>query len=156
MNNREVDITNLSLPKDIGQILFDLKSNNPSNLNFADLDINSVRNKFENFKEIINGNVDIFTIAETKLDCSFLTSQFELEGYYSPFRLDITKQSGGLLVYIRSSIPSRQSSYGSICDSIQAIPFEINLRQEKWLMISIYCPPSQGSGFFIHSLTKHY
>ena len=88
MNNREVDITNLSLPKDIGQILFDLKSNNPSNLNFADLDINSVRNKFENFKEIINGNVDIFTIAETKLDCSFLTSQFELEGCYSPFRLD--------------------------------------------------------------------
>ena len=78
----------------------------------------------------------------------------EREGYYSPFRLDIKKQSGGLLAYIRSSIPSRQLSYGSICDSIQAIPFENNLRQEKWLMISIYRPPSQDSGFFIHSLTK--
>ena len=133
--------------------MFDLKSSNPSNLNFSYLNINSVRNKFENFKEIINGNVDIFTIAETKLDGSFPTSQFELEGYYSPFRLDITKQSGGLLVYIKSSIPSRQLSYGSICNSIQAIPFEINLRQEKWLVISIYCPPSQDSGFFIHSLT---
>ena len=114
----------------------------------------SVRNKFENFKEIINGNVDIFTIAETKLDGSFPTSQFELEGYYSPFRLDITKQSGGLLVYIKSSIPSRQLSYGSICNSIQAIPFEINLRQEKWLTILIYRPPSQDSGFFIHTLTE--
>ena len=123
-------------------------------MNFAYLNINSIRNKFENFKEIINGNVDIFTIAETKLDGSFPTSQFELEGYYSPFPLDITKQSGGLLVYIRSSIPSRQLSYGSICDSIQVIPFEINLRQEKWLMISIYRPPSQDSAFFIHSLTK--
>ena len=143
------NITNLSLSKDIGQIL----SNNPSNLNFAYLNINSVRNKFENFKEIINGNVDIFTFAETKLDGSFPTSEFEL-GYYSPFRLDIIKQSDGLLVYIRSSISSRQLSYGSICDSIQAIPLEINLRQEKWLMISIYCPPSQDSGFFIHSLTK--
>ena len=140
--------------KDIDQILFDLKSNNPSNLNFAYLNVNSVRNKFENFKEIINGNVDIFTIAETKLDGSFPTSQFELEGYYSPFRLDITKQSGGLLVYIKSSIPSRQLSYGSICNSIQAIPFEINLRQEKWLVISIYRPPPQDSGFFIHSLTE--
>ena len=108
----------------------------------------------KNFKEIINGNVDIFTIAETKLDGSFPTSQFELEGYYSPFRLDITKQSGGLLVYIKSSIPSRQLSYGSICNSIQAIPFEINLRQEKWLVISIYRRPSQDSGFFIHSLTE--
>ena len=134
--------------------MFDLKSNNPSSLIFAYLDINSVRNKFENFKEIINENVDIFTIAETKLDGSFPTSQFELEGYYSPFRLDITKQSDGLFVYINSSIPSRQLSYGGICDSIQAIPFEINLRQVKWLMIPIYCPPSQDSGFCIHSLTK--
>ena len=32
----------------------------------------------------------------------------------------MAKQSGGLLVYIKSSIPSRQLSYGSICDSIQA------------------------------------
>ena len=92
------------MSKDVDQILFDVKFNNPSNLNFTYLNINSVRNKFENFKEIVNGNVDIFTIAETKLDGSFPTSQFELEGYYSPFRLDITKQSGGLLVYIKSSI----------------------------------------------------
>ena len=142
------------MSKDIDQILFDLKSNNPSNLNVAYLNINSVRNKFQNFKEIINGNVDIFTIAETKLDGSFLISQFELEGYYSPFRLGITKQSGGFLVYIKSSIPLRQLSYGNICNSMQAIPFEINLRQEQWLVISIYCPPSKDSGFFIHSLTE--
>ena len=38
--------------------------------------------------EIIYENVDIFTIAETKLDGSFPTSQFELEGYYSSFHLD--------------------------------------------------------------------
>ena len=56
------------MSKDIDQILFDLKSNNPSNLNFAYLNINSVRNKFEKLKEIINLNVDIFTIAEAKLD----------------------------------------------------------------------------------------
>ena len=99
-------------------------------MNFAYLNINSVRNKFENFKEIINGNVDIFPIAETKLDGSFPTSQFELKGYYSPFRLDITEQNGRLLVYIKSSISSRQLSCGSICDSIQAIPFEINLRRK--------------------------
>ena len=152
--NREIDITNLSLSKYINQILFDLKSNNPSNLSFTYLDINLVRNKFENFKGIINGNVDIFTIAEIKLDGSFPTSQFEPEGYYSPFRLNITKQSDGFLLNIKSSIPSRQLSYGSIFESLQAMTFEINLRQEKWLMISICCPPSQGSGFFIHFLTK--
>ena len=79
------------------------------------------------------------------MDGFFPTSQFELQFEYSPFRLDITKRSGGLLVYIKSSIPSRQLCYGSICNSIQAISFEINLRQEKWLMISIFRPPSQDS-----------
>ena len=33
-------------------------------------------------------------MAETKLDGFFPTSQFELRGYYSPFRLNIAKQSG--------------------------------------------------------------
>ena len=57
-------------------------------------------------------------------------------------------------MYIKSSTPSRQLSYGRICNSIQAIPFEINLRQEKRLIISIYRWPSQDGGFFIHSLTE--
>ena len=37
--------------------------------------------------------------------------------------------------------------------SIQAITFELNLRKEKWLVISIYRPPSQDSEFFLNSLT---
>ena len=134
--------------------MFDLRCKNPLNLNFAFLNINSVRNKFENLIGIINENVDIFTITETKLDGSFPTAQFEIKGYYSPFRLDITNKSRGLLVYIKSSIPSRKLSCDDICNSIQAIPFEINLRKEKWLVISIYRPPSQDSVFFLNSLTK--
>ena len=59
------DITNPIVSKDIDQVLFDLRCKNPSNLNFAYLNINSVRNKFENLIEIINENVDIFKIAET-------------------------------------------------------------------------------------------
>ena len=95
-----------------------------------------------------------FTIAKTKLDGSFPAAQFKIKGYYSLFRLDITSKSGGLLVYIKSSVPSRKLSCGDICNLIQAIPFEINLRKEKWLMISIYCPPAQDSVFFRGSLTK--
>ena len=88
--------------------MFDLRCKNPSNLNFAYLNNNSVRNKFEDLIELSNENVDIFTIAETKLDGSFPTAQFEIKGYYSPFCLDITNKSGDLLVYMKSSIPSRK------------------------------------------------
>ena len=131
-----------------------MRNDNPSNLNFCYLDINSVTNKFTDLQIIINGNVDIVSIAETKLDVSFPFVQFTLEGYHTPYHLHINNKSGGILVYVKSSIPSSCLCYEELCISIQAIPFEINLRKEKWLVISIYRPPSQNSEYFPNSLTK--
>ena len=127
----------------IDQVLSDLRRTNPANLNFCYLNINSVRNKFTDFQEIINGNVDVVSIAETKVDASFPSPQFVLEGYHSPYRLDISSRSGGILVYVKSSIPSCRLSCENLSDSIQAVQFEINLRKEKWLVTSIYRPPSK-------------
>ena len=84
---------------------------------------------------------------ETNLDASFPSVQFILEGYHTPYR-------GGILVYVRSSIPSRFLSDEELCRSIQAIPFGINFRMEKWLVISVYCPPLQNSEYFVDSHTN--
>ena len=51
-------------------------------------------------------------------------------------------KSGGILLSVKSSIQSRCLSYEELCSSIQAIPFEINLRKEKWIVMSVYRPPS--------------
>ena len=112
-----------------------------------------MRNKFADLTTIINGNVDIVPIAETKIDASFPSIQFTLEGY-TPYTLNINNKSGGILVYVKFSIPSRWLCYEELLISIQAIPFGINLRKEKWLVISIYRPPSQNSEYFLNSLTK--
>ena len=138
-DTQDDDNTNHRLKKGnaIDQVLSDLRRTNPVNLNFCYLDINSVRNKFTDFQEIINGNVDVVSIAETKINALFPSTQFVLEGYHSPYRLDISSRSGGILVYVKFSIPSRHLSCKNLCDSIQAVPFEINLRNKKWLMISI-------------------
>ena len=113
-----------------------------------------MRNKFADLTTIINGNVDIVPIAETKIDASFPSIQFTLEGY-TPYTLNINNKSGGILVYVKFSIPSRWLCYEELLISIQAIPFGINLRKEKWLVISIYRPPSQNSEYFLNSLTKN-
>ena len=97
---------------------------------FSYLNINSIRNKFSDLQQIICDSVDILTIAETKIDYSFPTAQFRLANYHTPYRLDISNNSGGILVYIRSNIPTRQLNCGNLCKSIQAVPFEINLRKE--------------------------
>ena len=49
---------------------------------------NSVRNKFTDFQEIVNGNVNVVSIAETKMDGSFPSAQFIFERYHCPYRLD--------------------------------------------------------------------
>ena len=77
----------------IDQVLKVLRNDNPSNLNFCYLNINSVRNKFADLKTIINGNVDIVSIAETKLDGSFPCPQFILDGYHTPYRLDVNNKN---------------------------------------------------------------
>ena len=64
-----------------GILLRNLKLKNINRLNLAHININSLRNKFEGLKEVINNNVDILVVSETKLDISFPASQFHLPGY---------------------------------------------------------------------------
>ena len=92
-------------------------------------------------------------ITETKIDASFTTTQFLLDNYHQPFRLDINGKGGGIPVYVKSSVPSWKLKCDVLLKSIQAIPFELNLRKEKWLVISIYRLLSQDSEFFLNSLT---
>ena len=119
--------------------------------------INSKRNKFSDLQEVTYENVDIVSIAETKTDASFPSAQFVLDGYHLPYRMDVTERKGGILVYVKSLIPSRRLTLWNLrnlCDSIQAIPLEINLRKEKWLVISVYRPLTQDRGYFLNSLIK--
>ena len=111
-----------------------LRIQNPRNIIFSYLNINSIRYKFDNLKTIINENLDILCIAESKIDKSFTTAQFMLPGYHN---LDISDRKGGLLVYIKSHLPSRLLKNFDIPGNIQIIPFELNLRKEKWVFMCI-------------------
>ena len=129
-----------------------LRLKNPKNIIFSYLNINSVRNKFQNMSSLISENVDILIVAETKLDSSFPTTQFVIPGFHHPFRLDINRRSGGLLVYVKGSIPARVLTSFSTPADTQTIVFEINLRKEKWLFVAIYKPSSLNSQYFLDTL----
>ena len=97
----------------------------------------------------LNKSVDVIVIAETKLDSSFSINQFYQNGFKLPYRLDCSKHSGGILVYINENIPSRMLNMMSLPKDIQIIPFELNLRKRKWLSIYIYKPPNQKNQYFM-------
>ena len=60
--------------------LKDIKLKNINHVIIAQLNINSPRNKFDFLKETVTGFVDILLISESKLDDSFPTAQFQING----------------------------------------------------------------------------
>ena len=66
------------------QILKQIKRKNENRLIIGQININSLRNKFQSLETLIKGNIDILVITESKLDGSFPTQQFAIEGYSLP------------------------------------------------------------------------
>ena len=52
------------------RVLTSLRKDNPDRLIFAQLNINSIRNKFDYLSDLVKGKVDVLLISETKIDDS--------------------------------------------------------------------------------------
>ena len=61
--------------------LHQVRINNPSRIIFGQININSIRNKFAQLIYIVSNEIDILMVSETKLDDTFPTSQFSMQGY---------------------------------------------------------------------------
>ena len=83
--------------RNCGTMLSDLRIQNVKNIIIAHLNINSIRNKFDALVHIINDNVDILVIVETKLDETFPENQFRINGFKKPYRKDRTINGGGII-----------------------------------------------------------
>ena len=75
-----------------------------NNVVFSYLNMSSIRSKVGDLDKIVDGNINILCIAETKLDESFPNNQFVYQynqciytGYY--------RQFGVLIVFVASRIP---------------------------------------------------
>ena len=115
-------------------ILQKIKLSNINRLVIGHLNINSLRNKFESLKMLIMGNIDILVITESKLDETFPTQQFSIEGYFLPYRVDRNSSGGGIFIYVREDIPCRELTTLSHNSNMEGIFLEINLRKTKWLV----------------------
>ena len=103
---------------------------NSNRLIFAQLNINSLWNKFECLQHIINKNIELLLISETKIDSSFPSAQFD---YFTISNAN----GGGILLYIREDISSKLLNTDL---SIEGFFVEIRLRKKKWLLCSSYNP----------------
>ena len=94
-----------SMNLDIDGIIH-LRINNPFNTIVGYLNINSLRNKIDDLREVCKKvEIDILCIDETKLDDSFTDSQFKIKGYQFPFlRKDRDNRGGEKFVFIKQGL----------------------------------------------------
>ena len=108
------------------------------NVIIGHLNINSIANKFESLNYIVNDNIDILVIGETKLDETFTEKLFIINGFKKPYRLDRNHDGGGVMIYVRGDIPSKEVVKHKFTKNIEAIFIEINLRKNKFLLVGTY------------------
>ena len=84
----------------------ELRIRNVNRVLIGNLNINSIRNKFDQLKDTVLKYIDILNLTETKLTETVLISQFLIDGFSKLCRFDRSKH-GGVMIYIRDKIPSK-------------------------------------------------
>lgn len=110
-------------------ILNNIRVKNINKILIGHLNINSIRNKFDILVDLVKDKLDIILISETKIDSSFPNSQFEIQGYSPPRRLDRNEHGGGLLLYTRGDIHTKQLPL--VSESIECVILEIIIAKKN-------------------------
>ena len=71
-----------------------LRVNNPLRIIVGQLNISSIKSNFDAICSIFKRKIDIILVFETEIDDTFSLSQFCVEGYSTPYRLERTCTGG--------------------------------------------------------------
>ena len=107
----------------------EIRTQNFNNVIIGNLNINSLTFKFDELRLLVTGIFDILIITETNLDDTFPLSQFHIDSFSTPYRLDRNRNGGGILIYIREDIPSKIVTKHYFPKDIEALFFELNFRK---------------------------
>lgn len=87
--------------------IINLRQRDSRGLTVLHLNVNSLQNKLEEVKILIDDiKAQVVFLTETKTDSSYPNSQFKLEGY-NMYRNDRAKGGGGVMAYFSSKLPSK-------------------------------------------------
>ena len=115
-----------------------LRKRNIDKIIVTDLNIISLRNKFDSLIGQITGNTDILMVSESKLNESFPIGQFITEGFGVPYRVDRNGKGGGVMLFAREDKSSNLVSIENYPP--EGFFVKENLRKKKWLLNCSYNP----------------
>ena len=100
-------------------------------IKIGQLNINSIRNKFDLLVPTVVRTLDILLITETKIGSSFPEAQFEIDGFTTPYRVDRDYHGRGILLYIRQVIQSKFLINLKISENFEGVFVELNFHPKK-------------------------
>ena len=100
-----------------------------------ELNINSFRNKFVFVEDIIK-LFDVFLVSESKLDQTFPSNQFRINGY-KIFRLDRNCFGDGSFLYINENIPCKPLQEHVDFPHFEVIAIKFYQNNQKWLLLGL-------------------
>ena len=107
------------------EYLQNLRIETSGNLLIGHFNINSIRNKVDMLSYMIGNKIDILMISESKLDDTFPTSQFVIDRFTEPFRLDRTRNGGGILLYVENDITATLLTSYTLPEDIESLFVEV-------------------------------
>ena len=122
------------------EYLQNLRNETSNNILKGHLNRNSTRNKVDMLSCMIGNKIDILMISESKLDDTFPTSQFVIDSFTEPFRLDRTRNGVGILPYVKSNITAKLLTSYTLPEDVEGLFLEIVIGNFKWLFCCSYNP----------------
>ena len=126
---------------------------NSKKMIFSHMNINSLAPKFMEIQDIlVKGFSDIFFISETKLDNSFPNAQFHIPSF-STHRIDRNAHGGGLLCYVKETIPHKNRPDIAINkDGIESLVIQVKDNSINNFFLHIYKPPNVNVNILNHAI----
>ena len=106
-----------------------LRLKNISKTILGQININSISSNFEQLKELVLKHV--LVVWETKLDELFPNSQFHMDGFSLPYRLDGNRKGGGVTIFVKEDIPRNFLTKHNFPSDVEGLLAELNYRKSN-------------------------
>ena len=96
--------------------------------------------------------IDFLSVSEIKIDDNFPDAQFQIDSYIS-FRCDRNQNGGDIFTLVKKGLlPNRKYEFQS--SVIEIISIEIVIKKRKWIIHTVYRPPSIDLALFFNELSN--
>ena len=102
---------------------------------------------------MIGNKIDILMISESKLDDTFPTFQFVIVSFIEPFRLDRTRNGGGIILYVKNNITVTLLPSYTLPEDV-GLFVEILIGNFKWLFRCSYNPHKSMITYHLQEIRK--